>query len=253
MKANKDLVYAQIFDDKECVVVMTEEGKKCNFLQFLHNTSNFTWKEEKADKTIKSDLLRINDRHLLSKLCAIGYLLQPIKDKLTRRAVIAVDKCSAEGGTGKSLFGQILRQAIASSVMSGRHKLFEDNFRWHPVTEETKLVCIEDLPESDFTYLLDNITGSWTIHSPMKKSFNIHYPKSPRIFITSKSKYKYKEEDYTCCSWYLYFSDYYGRHHSPEQDFGLMVEQWDDTQWILFNRLLIECMKLYTEFGYIEA
>ncbi len=60
---------------------ISDAGKACQFLQFLINTSNFTWRKERLIIEGKPDInldpaeLEENVTHLIAKLCAIGYML----------------------------------------------------------------------------------------------------------------------------------------------------------------------------------
>lgn len=59
--------------DNTCHYELIQEGKKCQFLQFLINTSNFTWR--KMPEEVTEEDKRQEASILLSKLCAIGYLI----------------------------------------------------------------------------------------------------------------------------------------------------------------------------------
>lgn len=75
---------------------VSETGKNSHFLQFLINTSNFTWRKEKQrreqlERTGKTDIeippedLYDNVEHLVAKMCAIGFMLLEAKDRSVSR------------------------------------------------------------------------------------------------------------------------------------------------------------------------
>lgn len=251
---NNNLIFATKFGHGYLTAI-TEEGRKCEFLQFLYNVSNFSWRDLQKGDTVTSKQKRVNDLHLVSKLCAIGYLMQPIKERNFAKAIVAIDTDDNEiGRTGKSILGQILKSVLTSESISGRQLHFAENpFIWQFITEATKLVCIDDLKELDFDHISYEITGKWVINKKMHKSFTIPYEKTPKMYITTNSIFKRADPSFIRHIWYICFSDYYNQSHTPADDFGhVLIEQWNDEQWELTNRLLIECMNLYLQFGFVE-
>lgn len=239
------------------VYEVTPEGKQCQFLQFLINTSNMTWRKPLEETTPSEGFS--NNLHLVSKLCAIGYLLQPVKDLKVRRAVIAINNGDTRtnfGGTGKSLYAQALREATSTVWISGRSRhITEDNFIWDEVTPETKVVVLDDLlSDFNFEFLFANITGEWHVNKRMQKSYILSNRFSPGIFISKDSPLQGHGLSFTERQWYIIFSDYYNDLRSPRGEFGnYFFQDWDQEQYRLFNRLLIECMQLFTEYGYVAA
>lgn len=253
MKNN--LIYAAKLEDG-FLTVITEEGRKCEFLQFLYNVSNFSWRDMQKSGTLTSKQARINDLHLVSKLCAIGYLMQPVKERNFAKAIIAVDTDKNEmGSTGKSLLGKILKSVLASESISGRQPHFAENpFVWQFITEATKLACIDDLNELDIDSIIYEITGEWIINKKMQKTYIIPFEKTPKMYITTPHKFKRSDPSFMRRICYICFSDYYNQSRTPADDFGhILVDNWNDEQWKLTNRLLIECMNLYLEFGFVEV
>ena len=102
---------------------LSPEGRKCHYLQFLINTSNFTWR--KRPEEIEESEIFENNLHLLSKMCAIGYMLMECKDANVTRAVIGMDGKQSEvgdsnGRSGKSLVGELMRQVVDTVYISGK-------------------------------------------------------------------------------------------------------------------------------------
>ena len=101
---------------------VTKQGKLSHFLQFLINASNFTWR--KTPDEIDAAEENENRIHLLSKLCAIGYMAMEAKDNNVARAVIGMDGKQSEvgesnGRSGKSLIGELMRNVIPTSYIPG--------------------------------------------------------------------------------------------------------------------------------------
>lgn len=148
---------------------LSPEGRKCHYLQFLINTSNFTWR--KRPEEIEESEIFENNLHLLSKMCAIGYMLMECKDANVTRAVIGMDGKQSEvgdsnGRSGKSLVGELMRQVVDTVYISGkRTDIFNDSFIWNDIDERTRLVFIDDVMLNfNFEFLFPNLTGDWTVN-----------------------------------------------------------------------------------------
>ena len=120
-----------------------------------------------------SDLFPSHDNkiHLLSKLCAIGFMMMECKDANVARAVIGMDGKQSEigdsnGRSGKSLVGELLRNVIQIAYIPGKNRdLFNDQFIWNDIVENTKLVFIDDVMQNfNFEFLFPPITGDWSVN-----------------------------------------------------------------------------------------
>ena len=238
---------------------LSEAGKQCHFLQFLINASNFTWRKSKEE--VEDSELKENNQHLLSKLCAIGYMMMECKDANVTRAVIAMDGKQSEvgesnGRSGKSLIGELMRQAVGTVYISGkRNDLFNDAFLWNDIDERTRLVFIDDVLQNfNFEFLFPYLTGDWTVNK--KGGARITYPfaKSPKVYIPTNHAIRGNGSSFTDRQWLIAFSDYYNDGHKPMDDFGMLFfAEWDFEQWNLTWNLLATCVQLYLQFGVIQA
>ena len=143
---------------------LSPDGAQSHFLQFLVNTSNFNWRKKPGE--IEEDERYENNLHLLSKMCAIGYMLMECKDASVTRAVIGMDGKQSEvgesnGRSGKSLIGELMRQVVGTAYISGkRTDIFSDQFIWNDIDEKTRLVFIDDVLQNfNFEFLFPNLTG----------------------------------------------------------------------------------------------
>ncbi|PID95377.1 MAG: DNA primase, partial [Bacteroidetes bacterium] len=182
---------------------ITSVGKQCDFLQFLENASNFTWRKERNGATITNDPnltsekyiqqkeVDENKHHLISKLCAIGYLALTAKDANVTRAVIAMDGRPGEvgesnGRSGKSLVGELFRHISTIAYINGKQDLKKDQFLWNDVVEKTKLVFLDDVfVNFDFEMLFANISGSWNVNYKGGGRATFDFPKSPKIYLAT--------------------------------------------------------------------
>ena len=241
-------------------VEMTETGKRCHFLHFLANASNFTWRK----KNPTEDDIASNAQHLVSKLCAFGYLCNSYKDMGQAKAVIAMDGKiqdfdEANGRTGKSLMGLALKQVFPRNKSLDGKSLGNSNnnrqFIWEGLDERSRIVIGDDLMKDfDFDALFSLITSDWPVNPKGQAAYTIPFEKAPKIYLSSNFSVSGDGSSYRARQWPLAFSDYYNEEHQPVHDFGaLFFEEWDAEQWTLFWNLVAQCIQLYFRFGYVPA
>jgi len=244
----------------------SELGTKCHYLQFLKNASNFTWRKEQAlsrgDKVEISDQeIQENKVHLLSKLCAIGYMLMECKDASVSKAVIGMDGKQSEvgesnGRSGKSLVGELFRAVSTIAYLNGKKRdMFNDVFLWNDVVEKTKIVFIDDVLQGfRFEDLFPNITGDWSVNYKGGRRVTFPFTMSPKLYIATNHSINGSGPSFSDRQWLLAFSDYYNGTHKPADDFGcLFFSEWDYDQWNLCWNLLADCVQLYLKYGVVEA
>lgn len=239
--------------------VLTPEGRKCDFLQFLINASNFTWRKREVSQQEIED----NAQHLVSKLCAFGYLVTAFKDMSISKAVVAMDGKpqefdEANGRTGKSLFGQALRKVVKTKQLNGKEIGTSNSnrqFIWEGIDEKTKLVVCDDLMRDfDFDMLFSLTTADWPVNPKNKSSYTIPFSQSPKIFLNSNYAIAGDGSSYTDRQWLLAFSDFYNDEHKPIDDFSvLFFEEWGEEQWNTFWNLAAQCVQIYYRFGYVPT
>lgn len=273
-KRTERLIQVTKTEDDKFNYTLSESGKQCHFLQFLINTSNFVWRKQKAGAEIVADSqemdeskvitmqeLSENRGHLISKLCAIGYMLLSAKDRSVSKAVVAMDGKQSEvgrsnGRSGKSLIGEMFRQVTPSIYINGKHKDIEgDNFLWDELNVKTKTVFIDDVRTNfPFEFLFANITGDWSVNYKGNRRATFPFVSSPKLYITTNHALNGEGSSFTDRQWKIAFSDFYNDTHKPVDDFGaLFFDEWDFEQWNLLWNLLAECVQLYFIYGVVQA
>jgi hypothetical protein len=259
-------------EDGQFSYYLTEAGKKCHFLQFLINASNFTWrneqkieKEKAAGQTpsveISPEDQYENVQHLISKLAAIGYMMLSAKDKSVARAVVAMDGKQSEvgasnGRSGKSLIGTLFENILPTVNINGKQKDMDgDTFLWDEVTEKTEIVVIDDTRQSfDLEFLFACITGSWAVNYKGGRRVTFPFRESPKIYISTNHAIKGEGSSFNDRQWKIAFSDFYNDQHKPTDDFGLLFfDEWDWDQWNLLWNLVAECVQVYLKYGVVQA
>jgi DNA primase len=251
--------YASI-PDGEFFVDISDDGHKCHFLQFLKNTSNFTFrKARKFEKTGNDDdaptmeELFHDNRHLVNKLTAMGYLLHDYKNDSELKAVICMDGRISEvgasnGRTGKSLFGRALEQVIPQAYIPAKNKkITEDNFLYGEVTEKTKNIFLDDVRANiDFEFFFPVISGKLKVNPKGGQPFTLDQEDTPKLLLTTNHAINGEGSSFRDRQAFVAFCDWYNDIHKPIDDFGVnFFSEWEQDQWNLFYNLMATCIQLY--------
>ncbi|MGV8094485.1 MAG: CHC2 zinc finger domain-containing protein [Mangrovibacterium sp.] len=246
--------------DGEFFIDFTDDGKNCHFLQFLNNTSNFTWRKEQKYEQSKKDEdapemfeYFMNNRHLLNKLTAIGYLLHDYKNDSELKAVIAMDGKisevgSSNGRTGKSIMGRAIEQIIPTEYIAAKNKkITEDNFLFGDVTEKTKVIFLDDVRANiDFEFFFPVISGKLKVNPKGAQPFTLEQEDTPKLFMTTNHAINGEGSSFRDRQAFCAFSDFYNDDHKPIDDFGKnFFTEWEYDQWNLFYNLMANCLQLY--------
>lgn len=239
-------------DDDGFSIDISQEAEKCEFLQYLINSSN-NYYPHNAPRDLSDAENREWTQHIVNKLTAIGYLLADWKPANERKAVIIQDHLMSEvgqnhGGAGKTLVGNALSKIIPQTTISGSTFKKDDQFLFSGVTKATRNVFIDDVrPNFDFKTIYPMITGEMEINPKGKDRFQIPVEASPKFLITTNHTINGATENSTRRRIiYMEFSTWYNPDHMPIDDFHHMFfDDWDDYQWNLFDNLMAECVMYY--------
>ena len=227
-----------------CIFTQNANAEKCDFLQFLKRTSMIEPHESKYEYR--------NDVYLLSKLCAIGYLIVGYKDSENPRAVF----CESGTRNGKTLFANFFREVSRMYVVQGKTLDITKNlFPWSQMPEGTKIVHIDDVPEQFcFEYLFPNITGDWHINKKGGRCSFLPFNKSPKLILTSEKPLPSKGPSLKYRMWRLRFSNYYNQERNIVSDFGkIFYHEWSTADWAYTWELIADCISLYLRYGYVDT
>ena len=264
---HKPLITFEQHENGDYSYKLSEQGEKCHFLQFLINASNFSHHKEKliaagkTDVEITAEDRQENIKHLLSKLCAMGYMAVDFKDPNVTRAVVAMDGkqgagTDSNGRCGKSLIGVAMQQVIPTVYINGKKKdLDGDQFLWNDIVDKTQLVFMDDVLKGfNFETQFANITGEWQVNYKGGGRRTFPFSSSPKMYISTNFTLRGDGDSFRARQWLLGFSDYYNAKHSPKDDFKILFfNEWENDQWELFWNLMAQCVYLYMNFGVVEA
>lgn len=245
------------------------EASNCHMLQFLKRTSDFDWEKDfellydssggrswelKKGRPKERKLNDHGKQHFICKMLAIGYVLHSYQNKSETKAVICMDGKESEvgmseGGTGKSLFGEMITHIIPTLYVDGKkQKITEDQFIYEQANERTKAIFFDDCRSSiDFENFFGQITRGITVNEKGVKRYSLP---APKFIFTTNHAISGEGNSFKRRQYLLAFSDWYNSYRKPTDDFGCsFYDEWDETQWSLFFNFATCCIQSYLKFG----
>ena len=257
LKITRELLAKKEYEELiegEFLLELTDTGKKCDFLVFLKNASLFTWRKSEAGEPVSMEELLQNNRHLLNKITALGYLLHDYKNASELKAVIAMDGKLTEvgrsdGRTGKSLMGMSISFVIPQTYIAAKSKrLTEDQFLFGEVSEKTRNIFLDDVRANiDFEFFYPLITGKLRVNPKGGAPFTLGHHETPKLLITTNHAINGEGTSTVDRQALISFSDFYDDRRKPSDISGrsFFGDEWDAEQWNLFYNFMAQCLVIY--------
>lgn len=231
---------------------LTPDGEKCEFLQYIINTSNNFFTHDSPRETTNEENKEWL-QHIVNKVTSIGFLLTDWKYPSDRQAVVIQDHRISEvgqawGGAGKSVLGTAISKVVAQFFINGQDFNSNDEFILSGVTKATRNIFIDDVKTNfDFKNIFNWITGPMPVNPKGKDRYTIPVEDSPKILLTTNHAIKSADEGSVKRRIaYMEFSSWYNQDHALIDDFNHMFfDDWDEYQWALFDNFMAECVMYY--------
>jgi hypothetical protein len=189
--------------------------------------------------------------------CVIGYLLSNYKNKMNNKAVILNDEViseNPEGGTGKGLFVQGLRQIRKVSILDG--KSFDDkkSFPYQTVSSETNILVFDDVKQNfDFESKFSLVTEGMTLERKNKDAIRLKVEDSPKLVISTNYAIKGEGNSHDRRRFELEVAQYYGKNLTPYDEFGKQLfDDWEIEEFQKFDNYMVYCLQSYLKNGLIS-
>jgi len=187
----------------------------------------------------------------------IGYSISKYKDPLNPRAVIIIEDIAAEdegesqGGSGKGLLFQFIKQFRKVADFDGKNFKPSDSFLFQNVDPDTSILFVDDVEKSfKFSSLYSLLTGSLIVNKKNKPQIIIPFEKSPKIFITSNYSVGSMDISAQRRKYEFAINKYFGKDVEPIDVFGKMFfSEWDKKEWLMFDNLIVDCCFKYLSDG----
>ena len=242
-------------------VKISDAAKKCHFLQFLINTSDFYWDKELHHTHIRRERPEARTiqemyekyQHLLSKLTGMAFMIHKFRNKSCERMVVGMDGRNSEvgdsnGRTGKSLVGVAIGEVIPQVYISAKNKnLAEDPFLFEEVTEKHDNIFLDDARANfDFEHFFPAITGKLTVNGKGTKKATLSAEQTPFFYMTTNHSINGFTSSFKDRQFLLAFSDFYSDTWKPLDDFGMnFFVEWDAEQKNLFYNMIAHSLIIY--------
>lgn len=202
-------------------------------------------------------IYNISNKEPLAVEVVIGYLVSTYKNKMNNKAIILNDEVisdNPEGGTGKGLFAQGLKQIRKVSILDG--KSFDDkkSFPYQTVKQETNILVFDDVNKGfNFESKFSLVTEGMTLERKNKDAIKLKVEESPKLLISTNYAIKGEGNSHDRRRHEIEFSQYYGKDLTPYDEFGRQLfDDWDDEDYLRFDNYMINCLQSYLRLGLIK-
>lgn len=210
----------------------------------------------KTDNDYKKFINNISNGEPLPIECTIGYLLHGYKNKMNNKAVILNDEIisdNPEGGTGKGLFIQGLKQIRKVSILDG--KSFDDkkSFPYQTVSQETEILVFDDVKKNfDFESKFSLVTEGMTLERKNKDAIKLTVEDSPKLVITTNYAIKGEGNSHDRRRHEVEVAQYYSKDLTPYLEFERQLfDDWNKEDFIAFDNYMAECIQSYLREGLV--
>lgn len=205
----------------------------------------------------KKFINNISNNEPLAIEVVIGYLLSNYKNKMNNKAVILNDEVisdNPEGGTGKGLFVQGLKQIRKVSILDG--KSFDDkkSFPYQTVSQETNILVFDDVKKNfDFESKFSLVTEGMTLERKNKDAIKLKVEDSPKMLLSTNYAIKGEGNSHDRRRHEIEIAQYYGKNLTPYDEFGRQLfDDWHEDDFLKFDNYMVYCLQSYLKLGLIK-
>jgi len=205
----------------------------------------------------KKFISNISNNEPLAIETVIGYLLSTYKNKMNNKAIILNDEViseNPEGGTGKGLFVQGLKQIRKVSILDG--KSFDDkkSFPYQTVSPETNILVFDDVKKNfDFESKFSLVTEGMTLERKNKDAIKLKVEESPKMLLSTNYAIKGEGNSHDRRRHEIEIAQFYGKKLTPYDEFKRQLfDDWNDSEFSAFDNYMINCLQSYLKLGLIE-
>lgn len=252
---------------RNCVLQITkEEVKEIDYIDI----NGYVWKRQIIDRDFKrTDHHKAIYRKFLwlisgqnvqkynSLKSVIGYLMHSFKTSANNKAVIFNDETISEnpnGGSGKGLFWNALKQMKKVSVIDGKTFEFTKSFPYQTVSTDTQILVFDDVKKNfNFESLFSLITEGITLEYKGQDAIQVPVEKSPKLLITTNYTLGGVGGSHERRKFEIEVSSYFSSRHTPLDEFGHMLfSDWDEQEWLRFDNFMVNCEQYYLQNGLVK-
>ncbi len=191
---------------------------------------------------------------------ALGYLLHRFKSRTECYAVILCDEAITRGGaagrTGKGLLVQGLQKLRTIVQHDGKNFDITRQFAFQRVRHDTDLIVLDDLDAKKlpFDKLFSIITTGMEVEQKGGQQQYIDFHDAPKLLINTNDTLVGEGASHDGRKIEIEVASYFNAAHTPRDEFGHeLFDEWDESEWMLFDNLLLRCTQRYLAGGVRKA
>tara|TARA_R110002153_G_scaffold39574_2_gene113770 strand:+ start:5769 stop:8186 length:2418 start_codon:yes stop_codon:yes gene_type:complete len=253
---------------QNCAVKITND--KIEPIDYI-DLGGYVWKDHIITRKFKMcEDISCDYKTFISNICAndiertktmestIGFMMHGYKNLSYCPAVILNDEVisdNPEGGTGKGLFMNALKQMKKLVVIDGKQFAFEKSFPYQLVAADTQILCFDDVKKHfDFERLFSVVTEGLTLEKKNKDAIKIPFEKSPKISITTNYAIKGTGNSFARRKWEVELHPAYSKNFTPLDEFGKhFFADWNEDEWCVFDNYMTACLQDYLSTGLLKS
>lgn len=212
---------------------------------------------ENFENEYQTFISNISNNEPLPVESVIGYLLCNYKNKMNNKAIILNDEVisnNPEGGTGKGLFVQGLKQIRKTSILDGKTFDEKKSFPYQTVSQDTEILVFDDVKKNwDFESKFSLVTEGITLERKNKDAIKLTVEESPKMVVSTNYAIKGEGNSHDRRRHEIEIAQYYGRKLTPYDEFGKQLfDDWDLETFNRFDNYMVYCIQVYLKSGLIE-
>lgn len=240
--------YIEISADK----IKVHDYENVNGLIWQHKLLDREWTTEKPDKCIYRDYLQnavgISD----TLLKTIGYLSHDFKAENTGYIIVLteiVPDPKDGGGSGKNIFGNILKSTTTVCTVPGSMVQFNEKFL-QPWNFQS-VYFLADIPKKiDWSFLKEMATGSGILKKLYKNEQSIESSDMPKLLLNTNFSFDDADGGLKRRIIPIEFTPFYTLSGGVDVTHGKMFPgDFDALDWAGFDHLIAECIQLLLKAG----
>jgi hypothetical protein len=176
---------------------------------------------------------------------------------MNNKAVILNDEVisdNPEGGTGKGLFIQGIKQIRKVSILDG--KSFDDkkSFPYQTVSQETNILVFDDVKKNfDFESKFSLVTEGMTLERKNKDAIKLKVEESPKMLLSTNYAIKGEGNSHDRRRHEIEIAQFYGKDLTPYDEFGRQLfDDWNEEEFLRFDNYMIYCLQSFLNMGLIK-
>ena len=178
---------------------------------------------------------------------AIGYLLHRFKSPSLNKAVILMDEQVSSlpnGGTGKSLIGQMVNQMRQTLLIDGRAFRPDKSFLFQRYKDYHSVINFDDVHQwFDLGFVYVTLTQGLTVEKKGKEEIMTKFSETPKVLVSTNFVVQGQGQSSLRRRADYEISPYFSSNWQPVNEFGKQFFiDWTPEEWSSFDKFMHNCI-----------